>query len=385
MYENNSKGKKRMKIAKRLLPLLVFVFALIGIGCSLNHKPDIEAVITKELDAFTDPDSYTAQKYISYKTLFPDAAERDIDTTIADSVFSIFFQDFEYKILDIDVDNTKHQATAKIRLSTPDANSLARDFTISRLEFQLRNAVCTDAQSTDDISCSLEECYQILHELLVTNDYKSTKTECYITLHCTSKQNQTWEIVKTSALENDLVGGLLAYLSDTDLLSPEDTLSVYFQTLKHMNPDEMSAFLGIESILNSSDSVKNEIAFALVDKVHTTFDYEIKNCTIDGYTAYLDVSITTFDSNSILESYSQEFEEYMSTPEAVYDGSMKRYEKSVEVLLEKIESCESLVTSDTSFCMINDGLSWKLDDNDHILGNAIFGTLSTNPTLNPEL
>ena len=34
------------------------------------------------------------------------------------------------------------------------------------------------------------------------------------------------------SLENDLVGGLMTYLSDSDLMSPEETLSVYLDTSK---------------------------------------------------------------------------------------------------------------------------------------------------------
>lgn len=373
-----------MKIAKRLLPLLLFVLAVLGIGCSLQNKAAVEEVITEELDLLKDLDSDTAQKYISYKTLFPDVTESTTLSTIVQEVFSLYFQDFDYKILDIDVDNAKHHATAKLRLTTLDSKVLARDFAAARLEWILHKAAAYDSQDTEDSSCSLEDCYQIMYELLCNHSYETKKTECSLELRSTDEKNENWEIISTSSFENDLVGGLLTYLSDTSLLSPEDTLSVYFQTLKHMTSDEMSSFLGVESILNSSDSVKNKIASALVNKVHSTFDYEILNCTIDGYTASIETNITTFDSDSILVSYQEELAAYMSTPDAVYDGSVKRYEKSVALLLEKIENCEELTTASATFRMIHDGSSWKLNDNDHILGDAIFGTLSTSPVDSEE-
>lgn len=370
-----------MKIAKRLLPLLLFVFALLGIGCSIQSKSTVEAVITEELDLLKNLDSDTAQKYISYKTLFPDVTENASSpaTATIQEVFSLYFRNFDYKILDVDVDNANDHATAKLRLNTLDAHTLAKDFTASRLEFLLREAAVHDSQSTEDISCSAEDCYHLMHELLSNQTYDTVKSECYMELKRTDKKMDTWEIISTSAFENDLVGGLLTYLSDTHLLSPEDTLSVYFQTLKHMTSEEMSSFLGVESILNSSDTVKNKIAGALVKKVHNTFDYEIINCTVNGYTASIETNITTFDSDVILESYESELNSYMATPDAVYDGSVKRYEKSVNLLLEKIDECETLVTNSATIHMINDGTSWKLNDNDHTLGNAIFGTLSTTP------
>lgn len=368
-----------MKITKRILPLLIVIVVLlfVGMGCSIKNKATVKAVITEELDLLKNLDSDTAQKYISYKTLFPDATENEISSSIVQEVFSIFFQDFNYKILNIDVDNANDRAVAKLRLTTPDVQTLAKDYVSARLEFLLRKAVNDDSQNTEDITCSTEECYQIMYELLTNGSYKSVKTEGMVELQNTDRKKDQWEIISNSAFENDLVGGLLTYLSDTDLLSPEETLSVYFQTLKHLTPAEMSDFLGIESILNSSDAIKNDIASALVEKVHTTFDYEILNCTVDGYTASIETNITTFDSDSVLSSYELELETYMDTPEAVYDGFEKRYEKSVSMLLEKIENCETVVTKPVTFQLINDGTSWKFDDKGHILGEAIFGILNS--------
>ena len=62
----------------------------------------------------------------------------------------------------------------------------------------------------------------------------------------------------------------MTYLSDSDLMSPEETLSVYLDTLKTMDSKQMGNYLGLESLLNTSDSAKNSIASALVDQVHKT-------------------------------------------------------------------------------------------------------------------
>ena len=368
-----------MKIAKRLLPLLLVVFALVGIGCHLKSRATVKAVITKELDAFKNPDSKTAQKYISYITLFPETSDNSLNPTKAQDVFSLIFQNFDYKILDIDVDKANHLATAALRLTTLDAKALAKDFAVTKLESLILSAAGSGTQNTEEISYSLDDYYHIFQTLLSENEYDTVKNTCSITLQCTDTKNAVWEILYTSAFENDLVGGLLTYLSDTDLLSPEETLSVYFQTLLSMNLEEMGTFLGIESILSSSDTVKTEIAYALTEQVHKYLNYEILTCTIHGYTATIDVEITTFDSDSIITSYQKDLENYLATPEAVIDGSEKRYENSVALLLDKINNNESTSTSAITLSIINDGVSWKLNDSDHVLGSAIFGTLSTSP------
>lgn len=367
-----------MKTLKCLLPLL-FVFLCIFIpGCSGTDKTKIEEVITEELDLLKNLDSDTTMKYISYKKLFPDATESTEPSADVKEVFSLFFRNFDYKILDINVDQKKKTATASIQMDTLDARSLAKDFTAARLKKSILEAAGHTA-NTNDKENSLEERYLLMGDLLNTREYDTTRHDCTINLKCTDQKDDVWEIQRTYSLENDLVGGLISYLSDPDILPAEDTLAVYLNTLKNMNIDEMSSYLGVQSLLNSSDSSKNAIAAALVEQVHDHFNYEITDLTEEGYTATIMAIITTFDSASILTEYQEKLDAYLSTPEAVIDGSQKRYEESLSLLLECINNNSKTVDSEATFRLINDGVSWKLEENDTSLGNAIFGTLSTTP------
>ena len=47
---------------------------------------------------------------------------------IEEVFFSLFSQDFDYKILDVNVDKDKQSAQANLRLVTLDAHALAEDF-----------------------------------------------------------------------------------------------------------------------------------------------------------------------------------------------------------------------------------------------------------------
>ena len=91
------------------------------------------------------------------------------------------------------------------------------------------------------------------------------------------------------------------------------------------------------------------------------------------------VDITTFDSDAILDSYQKELDTYLASADAVIDGSQKRYETSYQMLLDTIQSNKAKKTVETTFNLINDGASWKLDDAGIVFGEALFGTLSTNP------
>lgn len=103
-----------MKIAKNLISLFVFILAVVCFGgCSHLDKTDVKTVISNELNLLKNLDSDTAQKYVSYKELFPDATTETSLSQEVEEVFSLFFQDFDYQILDLDVDEDKKEATSK--------------------------------------------------------------------------------------------------------------------------------------------------------------------------------------------------------------------------------------------------------------------------------
>lgn len=367
-----------MKMKRHLLPFLLILFFIFCTGCSQLHKTDVEEVVLNELDLLKNLDSDTAMKYISYKELFPDATgNTELSDKIKD-VFLLFFQNFDYKILDIHVDQEEKTAVASLELSTTDAETLAKDFRKSHLESEI--LLAADAENTKADIHSLEERYLLLNDLLTTNEYDSIKRDCTIELRDVGEEESQWEIVQTYSLENDLVGGLITYLSDPDILSPEDTLKVYLNTLKKMSTQEMCSYLGVSSLLNTDDDIKNEIAAALTEQVHKNFDYEIIECTTDGYLSSIEAELTTFDSDAIMESYRNEFNTYLSEVDAVLDGPEIRYEKSCQMLLSHIRGNTAVTTSTVTFALENDGASWKLKDNSEALGNAIFGTLSSTPT-----
>ena len=370
-----------MKIAKGLMPFLLFILMSVTFltGCSHVDKTDVEAVITNELNLLKNLDSDTTQKYVSYKELFPDTTQEIELSKEVKEVFSLFFRDFDYKIRNVDVDNDTKEASVSLQLSTLDARTLAKDYAQASLETAILKAAASDTSATEETTDSLEERYLIIDSLLKKSKYETVTRDCTMTLQNTGTDHDEWEIQRSHSLENDLVGGLISYLSDNNLLSPEETLTIYLNTLKSMNTEQMGNYLGIESLLNTSDSDKNSIASALVEQVHQNFDFKITNCEEQGYTATVSTTITTFDSASILNTFSQEQDAYLGSADAVIDGSEKRYQKSLEMLLNDIKNNTANITSTADFHLTNDGVSWKLDDSNTTIGNAIFGTLSNSP------
>lgn len=367
-----------MKTVKHLLAFLMIILLSVFLcSCSQSAKAHAEKAIKKDLDLLKNLDSETTMQYISYQELFPDSDDSTKLSADIKEVFSLFFQNFDYKILGISVDSDEKNASAQLKLTTLDAEALASDFVSASLQEEILE---TASGKENDNGNSLEQRYLLLYKLLKNNTYSSAERTTSIQLNnLGSSSEPDWEITHSSSLENDLVGGLITYLSDPDLVPPAETLTVYLKTLQEMDVKQMANYLGLDSILNTSDSAKNAIASALMEQFHSCFNYKISSTSVSGYLAEVDAELTTFDSNSILTQYEKELNTYLASANAVIDGSQKRYNKSHELLLDSIRNNQATITATATFHLTNDGASWKLENAGTELGNAIFGTLTASP------
>ena len=367
-----------MKTVKHLLAFLMIILLSVFLcSCSQSAKAHAEKAIKKDLDLLKNLDSETTMQYISYQELFPDSDDSTKLSADIKEVFSLFFQNFDYKILGISVDSDEKNASAQLKLTTLDAEALASDFVSASLQEEILE---TASGKENDNGNSLEQRYLLLYKLLKNNTYSSAERNTSIQLNnLGSSSEPDWEITHSSSLENDLVGGLITYLSDPDLVPPAETLTVYLKTLQEMDVKQMANYLGLDSILNTSDSAKNAIASALMEQFHSCFNYKISSTSVSGYLAEVDAELTTFDSNSILTQYEKELNTYLASADAVIDGSQKRYNKSHELLLDSIRNNQTTITATATFHLTNDGASWKLENAGTELGNAIFGTLTASP------
>ena len=367
-----------MKTVKHLLAFLMIILLSVFLcSCSKSAKAHAEKAIKKDLDLLKNLDSETTMQYISYQELFPDSDDSTKLSADIKEVFSLFFQNFDYKILGISVDSDEKNASAQLKLTTLDAEALASDFVSASLQEEILE---TASGKENDNGNSLEQRYLLLYKLLKNNTYSSVERNTSIQLNnLGSSSEPDWEITHSSSLENDLVGGLITYLSDPDLVPPAETLTVYLKTLQEMDVKQMANYLGLDSILNTSDSAKNAIASALMEQFHSCFNYKISSTSVSGYLAEVDAELTTFDSNSILTQYEKELNTYLASADAVIDGSQKRYNKSHELLLDSIRNNQATITATATFHLTNDGASWKLENAGTELGNAIFGTLTASP------
>lgn len=114
--------------SRKYLPVLLFFFVVLLAGCATSTKAEVKKAVSEELDLLKNLDPDTTQKYISYEDLFSDASQSSSISPEIEEVFSLFFKNFNYKIMEVNVDKDSKEADASVRLTTIDAKSLAHDF-----------------------------------------------------------------------------------------------------------------------------------------------------------------------------------------------------------------------------------------------------------------
>ncbi|MDO5392085.1 MAG: hypothetical protein Q4F24_13485 [Eubacteriales bacterium] len=351
----------------RLLPLLLLPLALCLTGCENEEKAAVESVITRDLDKLKNLDADTAREYISAENLFPDSTATDSGQDSVEDFISNYFQNFDYKILEIKTD--KDSATASLRLNTLDAQSLARDYTGAQLQSQILD-VASSRQETSNKT--LQDHYQLLCQLMENNDYETVENSCTIHLQ---KMQDTWIIQKTAALENDIIGNFITYVSNSNLLTPEETLNIYLSTIRSMSEDQLICYLNLNQYLNNGDPTADEFTSVIIDQVMSDFTYEIKETLQEGYNATVYLDVTTFDIDAVIDNYNTRYQNYLKTPESLYAGTDGRLKESLELMQECLEKSTATTTLSVSIPMVNDGKSWTIQSPEQI-GNSIFGSLT---------
>lgn len=106
-----------MKTVKHLLAFLMIILLSVFLcSCSQSAKAHAEKAIKKDLDLLKNLDSETTMQYISYQELFPDSDDSTKLSADIKEVFSLFFQNFDYKILGISVDSDEKMLLRSLSL-----------------------------------------------------------------------------------------------------------------------------------------------------------------------------------------------------------------------------------------------------------------------------
>ena len=346
-----------MKRHSNGLILLVCSSLCLG-GCGYAGP---EKAVRKELDYIQKLDEDAISSFISYEDL---SAASDLsldegpDTTDA---IRLFFQNFKYHIDSSSQSGDGTSATVTVSLTNLDARELAKDLCCE---------IYQDSLSYSQSSYDIHSAFTLMKECLEHNDYPEKTTTSVI--HLTS-ENDVWTIDSTPELENDLTGGLVSYLSDPYLLSPEEILDLTLAPFKDFTAEDWQSYLDISDVFAVGTDQADTIDQLLFQQIAQFFDYEITDVVQDGDDAKVTVNITSLDLNAVIESCLGPLRDYGSSTESIRASSEEFNQKTGEILITALENNVSSTVTQVTVSLHNDGHTWDpvLDTSftDALLGN----------------
>ena len=143
--------------------------------------------------------------------------------------------------------------------------------------------------------------------------------------------------------------------------SPTDALKADLENAKS-SPDEIIGDMG-------SDGFGEEATEALVDKV-LEFDYELGEESIDGDTATVEATITTYPFGEMFSNLLISFMgEALADPTMTEETMMDTLD---QLLMDALDSAEKTYESTVTVTLVNDGEAWVVQESDE-LSNALTG------------
>ena len=328
-------------------------------------------VVSAELDYLVDSKTQSVKQREALSQIVPsDEKNEQTDEEIAQT-FDLFFENFAYEITASEIVDDK--AKVNVNLTTIDATALAKDFIAQSTVKQIQGTT-----TPINVTFSSSDYYHSLYTLLSAKNYPTVESECTITL---TKTDDVWQIDSGQNLDSKLTGDFAAAVANPNLFTPEEIATVYLNTIKAFDKEQMSQFLSIDTLFSTDDTYKRTVSHALAEQILKHFNYNIIDSKINGNEASVDADITSYDANSIIQNLSAQMASYTSTAQALADGESGRASKAKTALLDCINKNTDAATSKVTLNLTNDGASWKLKMDETlsqaILGNVIEATAST--------
>ena len=106
-------------------------------GCATKSERSAKEAVEQELERLQSSDSQLIQSTIDAQDLLPTSQYTAEAAEEIGNIFSLFYKNFSFKVKEVSVDEEKGTGKAKTQLTTIDACSLAKDYSLSLLEKQM--------------------------------------------------------------------------------------------------------------------------------------------------------------------------------------------------------------------------------------------------------
>lgn len=370
MYAFHHKTRhKKFTIGIRLILILELtglIFLFIYMEKQIPYDQDPVKLVRHELSLLKETDSEELENYLSYEDLFPtESSDKTIPDGIKD-IFSGFYKDFSYQIKKVEKDGS--HALVTVQLTTIDGKQLAKNYSQQAMRKQIQNTA-----TPSSVSFSLEDCYLLLGKVL-KDQPADTVTSLY-TISLT-RSDKVWSIDAPGDLTTALTGNFSSHVSDVNLFTPSEIISIHLDTLKEFDSEQLSRYLNLDSIFTGDAEYRRTISRALAAQLLTYLDYSIlsEEISADGVSAVVQLELTSCDCRSMMSNYQTQVAEYTQTAQALQDGIGGRLTRANQILISCITENTASTSTPVTITMKNDGANWTMEMNDEV-ENALLGNL----------
>lgn len=351
-----------MRTKKQLLWLL-FLCSLILTGCGYAAP---EKTVRQEMDLIRKLDESAIQAFVSYEDIkLANSASPEIGPETTEAI-KLFFNNFKYRIRSSSVSNNNTAATVTLSIKNIDAQALAKDLCRSIIE----NASASGNSPQEE---SITASFALMKKCLEENDYPIRETEATVRL---INQNGRWVIPEDPQFEDELTGGLVSYLQDPYLLTPQEVLECTLDPFTAFTGQQWHDYLDMDDVFTTGSELADDIDLALCQQIAAFFQYEIKDVTQDGDFASATVVITSLDLESILTVCKDNLLEYAKTTESIRATDAEISQKTASLLLDALNANKDSVENAVPISLVNNGYTWEVHP-DELFSSALLGGINS--------
>ena len=340
--------------------LLSLLSALLLSGCGAKTP---EKLVESELNLIKKLDEKTIQNFVSYEDISQtQSRSTDIGSETTEAV-QLFFQNFDYEILSSGI--TDDSATVTVSITNLDAKSLAHDLHLALVKESV------DPHSSYQEPMTMNSYFTILRDILKNNTYEETTTQAHFEL---AHLDNGWSIQITQTLEDELVGGLITYLSDPYLLTPNEVATATLDVFTAFSPKDWVGYLDMHDVFAIGSQYSDKVDLSLATQIAKHFSYSISQMKVDGDKATAYADITSLDMSSVLASYKEKLLAYADTTASVRASDSELADQSATFLKEALDENQDTILRSVLLLFQNNGSSWEMtlgdDFGDVILGGS---------------
>lgn len=351
---------------------LILIVELIA-GCVFFHaysdqipyQQDPVKVVRHELSSLSQQKESAITKVLDVHDVFPSADSEQTLSSDVTSVFADFFRNFSYQIKDCTQQGDS--ASVTVSLTTPDGEALAKEYSRQVMIKQIQNSA-----SPASVDFSLEDCYLLLGNVLKNNDFPNITSDYTVTL---SRSGKIWSIDSPKSLSAVVTGNFSTYVADASLFSPSEVIAIHLDTLKAFDTEQLNRYLALDSLFPSEEASSRSIVKAIASQLLNCLDYSITSENLsDDASASVDLELTSCDFSSIVTSYQEQYTAYLTSSQALEDGTEGRQTHAIDLLTDCITTNTQTITTPVTIHLTNDGNNWRIPQSDEIT-TALLGNL----------